>query len=418
MRLYRDVAPAMLFASVLALAILLTVLGCGEDPESPAAPEPGPALATTATAALAFYQVSAGRDHSCGVTTDNRAFCWGFRGLGTVTPVALGDGSTNGSLTPVAVAGGLHFRQISTGFAATCGVTTDFLAYCWGANELGEIGDGTTTRRLTPVPVAGGHQFRQVETNFEHTCGVSYPDNQAYCWGRNFDGQLGNGTRTGPETGYYGPYSSKPVAVVGTLAFRQVSAGYYHTCGVTTDNRAFCWGLNKYGQIGDSTTVYRRVKPTLVARAHQFRQVDAGGNTTCAVTTDDRAFCWGEGRQGQVGNGKVAFYFWPRAVAGGLSFSRVSAGLYHTCGETTGNRAYCWGNNGIGQLGDGTDISRLTPVAVVGGLSFSQVSAGDFQTCGRTPASVAYCWGSNFYGEVGDGTTTKRLTPVPVAGAM
>jgi len=395
------------------LCLMAAALACREDTGSPTGPEPGPALATTATTALAFYQVSAGYDRTCGVTTDNRAYCWGFNGEGQ-----LGDGTTTDRLTPVAVAGGLRFRQVSAGVAASCGVTTDYRAYCWGANELGELGDGTTTQRLTPVPVAGGHKFRQVETNFEHTCGVSYPDNRAYCWGRNADGQLGEGTRTGPQTGYYGPYSSTPVAVLGTLAFRQVSAGYYHTCGVTTDNRAFCWGSNKYGQIGDSSTVGRRLKPSRVAGTRQFRQVDAGATSTCAVTTDDRAFCWGNGRQGQIGNGKTYLSFWPRAVAGGLSFTRVTAAVDHTCGETTLNRAYCWGANYNGQLGDGTTTQRLTPVAVGGGLFFSQVSVGISHTCGRTPAAVAYCWGRNFNGQLGNGTTAISSTPVPVAGPM
>jgi alpha-tubulin suppressor-like RCC1 family protein len=413
MRLYRDVAPAMLFASVLALAILVTILGCREDTESPMGPGPGPALATTAAQVLSFSQVSAGEDYTCGVTTDNRAYCWGHNTQGE-----LGDGTTTGRLTPVAVAGGLRFRQISAGYFTTCGVTTDYRAYCWGANDLGEVGDGTTTPRLTPVPVAGGRQFRQVETNFEHSCGVSYPDNRAYCWGDNGDGALGNGTNTGPENGNYGPYSSKPVAVVGTLVFRQVSAGYYHTCGVTTDNRAFCWGLNKYGQIGDSSTAFRRLKPSRVAPTRQFRQVDAGADFTCAVATDYRAFCWGNGRSGQVGNGKAYLSFWPKAVAGGLSFRRVTAGGAHTCGETTLSRAYCWGENG-GRLGDGTTTNRLTPVAVAGGLYFSQVSAGSGHTCGKTSAAVAYCWGANFDGELGIGTvSTAHLTPVRVAGAM
>jgi hypothetical protein len=102
-------------------ALLLVAVGCREDTPSPTAPESAPALATTATAALAFYQVSAGSFHTCGVTTDNRAFCWGFYNLGPGQ--ALGDGSPNASLTPVAVAGGLLFRQVSAGFAATCGVT-------------------------------------------------------------------------------------------------------------------------------------------------------------------------------------------------------------------------------------------------------------------------------------------------------
>jgi alpha-tubulin suppressor-like RCC1 family protein len=406
--------PPFRLMPALAAALLVAALGCREDTESPAGPEPVPALATTTTAALAFYQVSAGEDYTCGVTTDNRAYCWGHNTQGE-----LGDGTTTGRLAPVAVAGGLRFRQVSAGFFTTCGVTTDYRAYCWGANDLGELGDGTTTPRLTPIPVAGGRQFRQVETNFEHSCGVSYPDNRAYCWGDNRDGALGNGTNTGPESGYYGPYSSRPVAVVGTLAFRQVSAGYYHTCGVTTDSRAFCWGLNKYGQIGDSSTAYRRLKPSRVAGTRQYRQVDAGADYTCAVSTGDRAFCWGDGRQGQVGNGKAYLSFWPKAVAGGLSIARVTAAWEHTCGETTLNRAYCWGANFNGQLGDGTTNNSLTPVAVAGGLYFSQVSTGLAHTCGRTPDAVAYCWGRNFEGQLGNGTqSTSQLTPVAVTTVL
>lgn len=390
--------------------LLVAVLGCREDADSPTAPQPAPTLATSATPALAFYQLSAGNNHTCGVTTDNRAFCWGF--VGVSGPIALGDGTSKGSLTPIAVVGGLRFRQVSAGYFSDCGVTLDYRAYCWGDNARGELGDGTTTFRLRPVPVAGGHQFRQVEVAFQHACGVSYPDHRAYCWGDNSNGQLGDRTRINRLT---------PVAVAGTLAFRQVTTGNKHTCGVTTDNRGFCWGNNQAGQLGDSTTVFSRVKPTLVARGHQFRQVDAGRDHNCAVTTDNRAFCWGEGRFGQIGNGKLASYNWPQAVAGGLFFSRVSAGAFHTCGETTGNRAYCWGTNGLGQLGDGTDITRLMPVAVVGGLAFAQVSAGVFQTCGKTPGSVGYCWGSNFYGELGDGRgglAAKSLMPVAVAGPM
>ncbi len=348
--------------------------------------------------------MSGGGVHTCGVTTDNRAYCWGHNLFGQ-----LGDGTTTDRLTPVAVAGTLRFRQVSARAGVTCGVTTDYRVYCWGNNSSGQLGDGTQyTDRLTPVPVAGGRQFRQVDAGSYHTCGVSYPDSRAYCWGWNTSGQLGNGTVA------VNLYRLTPVAVAGTLPFRQVSAGYHHTCGVTTDNRAFCWGSNISGQLGDSSTASQRLTPSRVAGTRRFRQVDAGRLHTCAVTTYDRAFCWGDGRTGQIGDGKTHLSFWPRAVAGGLSFERVSTGGYHTCGETTGNRAYCWGYNSSGELGDGTTTRRLTPVAVAGGLFFSQVSAGHGHTCGRTPAAVAYCWGGN----PGDGTNTDRLTPVPVAGAM
>jgi alpha-tubulin suppressor-like RCC1 family protein len=207
-----------------------------------------------------------------------------------------------------------------------------------------------------------------------------------------------------------------------------VSAGDNHTCGITVANVTLCWGDNANGQLGDSTNLARRLRPSRVAGGRQFRQLDAGGLHTCAVTTADRAFCWGGASLGQLGTGQTSPSFWPRAVAGSLSFRRVTAGARHTCGETTGNRAYCWGLNSFGQLGNGTDTGPETcingnpcstrPVAVSGGLYFNQVSAGEVHTCGRMASAVAYCWGSDTGGEVGDGGTwTKdRVKPTAVLG--
>jgi alpha-tubulin suppressor-like RCC1 family protein len=398
---------------------LLSGVSCGgDDIVDPTEPNTGQAALAlaSATTALPFSQLSAGGAHACGVTPDNRAYCSGLNrdgqlGNGTNTGPEICD-DVNGpapcSSKPVLVRGGRSFRQVSAGGSHTCGVTTDYRAYCWGANYAAQLGDGTTTLRLTPVAVAGGLRFRQVEAGFLYTCGVSYPGNRAYCWGANGLGQLGDGTTTSRP---------KPVAVVGGHLFHQVAVGAWHTCGVTTKNEAWCWGVNEFGQLGDSTNVGKRVRPSKVVGGRQFRQVDAGERHTCAVTTSSRAFCWGDGEQGQVGNGKRYLSYWPRAVSGGLSFSRVSAGRDHTCGEGTDNRAYCWGWND-GAIGDGTIDLALTPMAVTGGLLFAQVSAGGGYTCGRTPAYVAYCWGSNVRGQLGDGTTVDRTNPTAVVGPM
>lgn len=383
-------------------SLLVAVPGCREDPQSPSAIDPPPALATTA-AALAFFQLSAGGTHSCGVTTDNRAYCWGATDLGQ-----LGDGSTtpNLKLTPVAVAGGLQFRQISAGYRSTCAVALSRRAYCWGSNFRGQLGDGTTTDHPKPTPVAGGHLFRTVETGAGHTCGVSYPDDRVYCWGWNSDGQLGDGTRTDRHM---------PVAVASTLDFRQVTVGWRHTCGATKGDQAYCWGRNEFGQVGAPSGSDRQIQPFLVSRTLKFHQLDAGSQHTCGVTTDTRAFCWGDGRLGQLGNGAKALAFAPKAVAGGLHFTRVSAGNFYTCGETGADRAYCWGN----VLEDASGFTNQTvPWAVPGSLSFAQVSAGGSQACGKTTASVGYCWGGNFDGELGDGTTSLSPAPRPVAGPM
>jgi alpha-tubulin suppressor-like RCC1 family protein len=391
------------FVAVVSLTILATA-GCREDPQSPT--DPVEEAVAAAAVALSFAQVSSGNAHTCGVTSDNRGYCWGSNSQGQ-----LGDGTTTDRRTPVPVSGTLRFRQISAGFFATCGVTTDSQAYCWGNNEIGVLGNGTTTPSLTPVRVAGGHLFRHVQVKFEHACALTTTGNHAYCWGSNSYGELGNGTSTFFAT-------PTPVAVAGGHLFTQVTVGYHHSCGVTTDQVIFCWGYNKEGQLGDSSTAWLRFKPKRIAGTRHYLQVDGSREQTCAVTTDFRAFCWGQGSLGQLGTGKPGQSRYPRAVAGGLTFRRVVTGEFHTCAETTTSRAYCWGSNTISALGDGTTETRYAPVPVAGGLLFAQVHAGGFHTCARTSGNVAYCWGRGFEGQLGNGSTTTQSTPVAVAGTM
>jgi alpha-tubulin suppressor-like RCC1 family protein len=386
-------------------AALLAGLGCREDAESPT--EPAPELAATAAAALSFRQISVGSGHACGVTNDNRAYCWGSNSSG-----ALGIGVTKPvddySTRPVAVVGGLRFRLVSAGGAYTCGLTTDDLAYCWGLNRFAQLGDGTRTTRLRPVPVTGGRRFRQLRAGAGHTCAVTWSD-VAFCWGDNTYGQLGDGTTHGPL---------RPVRVAGGLALRRVLAARTHTCGGASGGRTYCWGDNSFGQLGDGTTT-QRLTPVRVQGGLLFGQLSAGNFHSCGVT-GNRAYCWGRNRHGALGDGTITRRLTPVAVAGGLQFSGVSAGHQYTCGVTTGNRAYCWGNNHSGRLGDGTaNIDRLKPVAVSGGLFFGSVSTSLtwFSTCGVTTADRGYCWGDNSVGQLGHGHHGDvHLTPAAVVG--
>jgi alpha-tubulin suppressor-like RCC1 family protein len=403
------------------IGLLLAVLGCTGEPTAPVASTP-PAVsaAATATAALAFWQISGGRNFTCAVTTAFVPYCWGENtfnqlGVGTTGPDAcLTEGGQTFSCAkrPTRVLGGLHFQRVTAGFFHGCGVTADFHAWCWGSGN-GVIGSGNSGPASAPEEVAGGLRFRQVEAGGDHTCGITYPDDRLYCWGQNVFGQLGDGSTSTRQT---------PVAVLSTLRFAQVSAGNHFTCAVTKTGRAFCWGINNNGQVGDSTNARFRSRPVAVVGAHTFRQLDAGVAHTCGVTTTDRAFCWGNGREGQLGNGKTYLSYWPRAVSGGLQFRRVAAGQGHTCAETTGSKAYCWGSNVNGQLGSGgPKVSPVAkPVAVAGGRFFAQVTAGTDHSCGKTSAGVGYCWGDNFYGELGNGASGDAAdsgVPVAVAGA-
>jgi alpha-tubulin suppressor-like RCC1 family protein len=392
-------------------ALTAIALGCGDEAQPPSAPGEFTAPATDVPAAstLAFSALTAGTgdNQTCGLTTNGRLYCWGFNSRGSV-----GDGTTTPRLRPVPVGGALRFRQVNAGYGHVCAVTTDNRAFCWGLNSFffnvgGQLGDGTLTSRLSPVAVLGGHAFRQVSTGFHHTCGVT-TDDRAWCWGANVHGQLGDGTTT---------QRLRPAAVAGGLRFRHVAAGTGHTCGLATEGRVYCWGSNTNGQLGDGSRVEQRLTPGPVAGERRYRQVDAGDGHTCGVTMSDRAFCWGFNNNGQIGDGRTNLKrFLPSAVAGGLSFSTIAAGWFTTCGTTTADRAFCWGENQAGGLGDGTLTDRYAPVPVAGGHRFTQVTSGLMHSCARTADGIGYCWGDNFGGALGDGTQTDRLRPRAVVG--
>jgi alpha-tubulin suppressor-like RCC1 family protein len=395
---------------MLAAGLFATIPGCREDAESPTAPEATPAL-SAASAPLPFRQVSAGSSHTCGVTTDDRAYCWGSNQWGQ-----LGNGTTSGpeecnpypcSTKPVAVLGGLRFRHVITGTEFTCGLTTNNRAYCWGMNFDGQLGDGTTTGRLKPVAVAGGRTFLLVRAGGAHACAID-TSHAAFCWGANSHGQLGDGTTTARRL--------TPVRVSRGLSWQLLTGGMWHTCGVTTDAHAYCWGANGSGRLGDGTTV-QRLKPAAISGGLLVRQVEAGFDHTCAVAvTEYRAFCWGDNATGGLGDGTTITRLTPTAVAGDRRFDNVSAGDLQTCGVTRGHRGLCWGSNGAGQLGNGTTFRRATPTPLAVDLQLGPVSAGYGFTCGVTTGDRAYCWGSNQWGQLGNGTTTGRLTPTAVVG--
>jgi hypothetical protein len=194
---------------------------------------------TPVSGTLTFASISPGRLFSCGLTTAGSGYCWGDNTSGL-----LGDGTATRRLTPVAIASQLTFTTIGAGGFHACALTTAGVVYCWGANEFGELGTGTTAASLVPVPVAGGLTFASLSVGNRHNCAVT-ADGSAYCWGDNTDGLLGNGISTG--------VSRTPVPVSGGLTLASVSAGRFHTCGVTTDGTGYCWGDNRSNTLGDGT---------------------------------------------------------------------------------------------------------------------------------------------------------------------
>ena len=374
---------------------------------------------------LVFASIAALGEHTCGVTPSGAAYCWGDNTFGQ-----LGDGTTASSATPVAVAGGLTFKAISVSSEYTCGLTTDGAAYCWGANYMGQLGLGTRdSGEPNPFPIAvpGGLTFAMLSSGGDHSCGVSTAGS-AYCWGSDIPaGVIGDGTSPGTS----GTNDRTPTLVAGGHTFAAVSAGPYHTCGVTTSGAAYCWGWGMGGRLGNGETGYGdHLLPVAVSGGFTFRAITAGEAGTCGVTGAGSAYCWGRGPLGTgttAGLQQCAFVddnlqpitlpcsTVPLQVAGGHTFAGLSV-EYDVCGVTTIGAAYCWGINNVGQLGNGTTTGSSTPVVVAGGLDFRSVNTGANYVCGVTTGGVAYCWGDNSHGQLGDGTATNSTVPVKVAG--
>ncbi len=248
-----------------------------------------------------FAALSTGAEHTCGLTGSGDAYCWGYNGAG-----ALGsDAAPVYASVPLAVAGRLRFVSVSAGLNHSCGVTVGGVVYCWGLNKDNQLGNDSIERSQGPVAIASDVAFLFVTAGGAHTCAIA-ADTTAYCWGDFDHGRLGIGASAGQRLGDK-HHQSSPAPVHGRLTFRSLSAGGVHTCGVTTGGKAYCWGDNLDGRLGTGgsflTARQWNARPSVVEGDLIFTTISAGDYHSCGVTSDGAVYCWGGNAEGQLGNG-------------------------------------------------------------------------------------------------------------------
>jgi prepilin-type N-terminal cleavage/methylation domain-containing protein len=317
--------------------------------------------------------LAAGYQNACTVALDNKPYCWGQGGMNgdgtssdTNVPVAV---STSGVLA------GRAAKALAFGSDVGCVIASGDAPYCWGQNSVGQLGNGTTGgSNSTPTAVVmsgvlAGKITKAVSTKGASVCVIASDDN-AYCWGNNQNGQLGNNSASA--------FANAPVAVAtsGVLSgktIKTISVGISHACAIASDDQAYCWGSNASGQLGNGTTTSSSV-PVAVNKSGALAgksivSISAGSNHTCAIASDNQAYCWGWNAYGMLGNNTTANTTVPQAVTAsgvltGKKITGISAGTFHSCALASDNTAFCWGYNGYGQLGNGSTTSSLVPVAV------------------------------------------------------
>lgn len=250
-----------------------------------------------------------GDHHNCGLrSADGGAECWGSNLQGQVG----NGGDPLNVLTPVHVTGDLTFSSLAAGGAHTCGVGEEGASHCWGWNGYGQLGIGDTEgvgdHRPTPQEVVGGPSFLSLALGGEHSCGAG-GDGAAYCWGSDGSGQLGSGGTTAGRCrdaqDVESPCSLSPQEVVGGLSFEMLAGGGWHTCGIVEGGAVYCWGLNDRGQLGIGDRSEPVLEPRRIVSELTFASLEAGFGHTCGITTDDVAYCWGRNDYGQLGDGTL-----------------------------------------------------------------------------------------------------------------
>ncbi len=292
------------------------------------------------------YQVA--EDHACLIQTSGIANCTGNNDHGQMGDMSAGPPFPSPSTgTWPWVDNQRTFSTIRLGTSFSCGFhrylsegtalvpDSSLVPLCWGDGTEGQRGDSTTLNgvaqaastpkhiKVRALPAAIAFDSLSLAVGDKHACAAAITTGIAYCWGLNAHGQLGRAT-TGVGNA---ARDSAAAPVTGSPAFVRLYAGKHHTCGLTSDGTAYCWGRNDSGQLGiGSVTAF-----------------NTGTNVATAVST-------------------------------GLRFRSLSLGEMSTCGVTgtpgtpasASSRVYCWGDNSFGQLGTGSNTAMLAPVKVNG----------------------------------------------------
>lgn len=300
-------------------------------------------------------QVATGGYHSCALKENGRVFCWGYNARGQ-----LGTGVAGGwETTPVQIDLPTRATAIAAGHEHTCAVLRNRTLACWGYNNEGQLGDGTTVTRASPTLVPGLSNVIAVSGSQRHTCAL-HRNQTVSCFGYNASGQVA-------ATGNQREYS--PVRVAGLRRVAEISVGWDHSCARQDNGNVQCWGNNLFGQLGRETVNTAPNAPGRVARLNDVKSLGVGRHQTCVADAAGRAFCWGDNSSGQLGNGEVGGDTALRSRVRGLGGSpvvAVHAGYDHSCALSQNGAMRCWGDNDYGQLGDGTTTDSPTPVRVSG----------------------------------------------------
>lgn len=321
--------------------------------------------------------LAAGGNHTCAILESGRVDCWGSNLNGQ-----LGVPSPALAAYPIELSGVSSAVALAAGQEFTCALLADRTVTCWGANKSGQTG-AAAGRPSLPSPVAALTGARAIAAGSDHACALLEPGT-VKCWGNNQRGQLGNGTVAD---------AAAPVDVGGIKGAKAIAAGGNHSCAVDADGGVLCWGTFVTG-------AEPIVNPARVpGLAGNITSLAAGANFACALFADGTVSCWWGNKSAVAGAAAPAPPFTaPEIIKLGGQAQSIAAGYAHTCALLTDGSIRCWGNNREGQLGNGQAVNSAAPVVAKNLTDATSITAGMAHTCAVLADKTAQCWGTDSYG--------------------
>lgn len=323
----------------------------------------------------------------------------GFAGVDTFTYTATDGHSSATATVRVAVAAGGPanlFGAVAGGYAHSVALKRDGTVWAWGRNGDGQLGNGTTTGSSVPVQTSSLSGALAVTAGEFHSLAL-LGDGTVMAWGSNQYGQLGREQADSPV----------PTAVPGLTGAMSVAAGDLHSLAIKGDGTVWAWGCNWCGQLGDNTTTNRR-SPVQVRNITGVTAIAAGSSGSMALKSDGSVWIWGSNRKGW--NDLV-----PVQVPG-LVCTAIAEGSGYNLVLKSDGTVWAWGYNTYGQLGNGNTTDSTTPVPVSNLTDVVAIAAGSTHSLAIKRDGTVWTWGCNIYGELGNGNTTNSLVPVQVPG--
>ena len=319
-------------------------------------PEPVELTVLVQGSAPVWSQVSAGDEVTCAIlASDSSLWCWGDNRDG-----AMGAPShVSGDDEPVLVSAAPH-RKVDNEGDNGCATRIDGSLWCWGEDGRGQVGLGPRfpSDVYGPREMPYASDWEDFSVGDRYVCALRQAPGERplWCWGNNDHGQFGTG-----ETG-----RTNHPADTG-LEASVIEAGNETTCALDASGAGWCWGDNDYGQVGGGPSLGNTVRtPVPIFGALSFGGVSLGDDFACGVTTSGALYCWGRNRYGQLGKpySETREVDVPTRVGTDASWSSVSAGGDSACGVRANGTLWCWGRNDDGQLGTGDRETRTFPTRV------------------------------------------------------